>query len=114
MNPREMYFSNHWMKDRQERVAQIDYVLHKDWGIVNYKAWDPERKNWQFMTNTGLLFIMDELELFIVTMYIPSKSQFIRFFQMAKQTPSERLIKRAKHNNRKIREWHENFLEKIA
>ena len=114
MNPRDMYFSNHWTKDRQERTEQINYVLHNDWGVVIYKAWDAERKNWQFITNTGLLFIMDELELFIVTMYIPTKSQFIRFFQMAGQIPSERLTKRAKHNNRKVREWRENFLEKVA
>lgn len=114
MNPRDMYFSNHWMKDRKERTEEIDFVLNKDWGIVICKGWDTERHNWQYMTNTGLLFIMDELEQFIVTMYIPSKSQFIRFFQMAGQTPSERLTRRAKHNSRKAREWRENFLEKVA
>lgn len=114
MNPREMYYSNHWMKDRTDRMNQIDYTLNNNWGTVLYKAWDNERKNWQFITNTGLLFVMDELELFIVTMFIPTESQFRAFFKMAGLTPSDRLIKRAKHNHYKAKEWEKNFFQKVA
>lgn len=114
MNPREMYFSNHWKKDRQERLEQINYVLRNDWGMAVYKAWDPEHKNWQFMTNTGLLFVMDELELFIVTMYIPSKSQFHQFFKWAGAVPTERLQKKAKRNHYRVDYWDKNFSKKVA
>ena len=114
MNPREMYFSNHWVKDRKERLEQIDYVLRTDWGIVIGKAWDTERNSWQYMTDTGLLFIMDEFEQFIITMYIPSKSHFLRFFKMMGQEPSEQLVKRAKRNYYRARAWEEKLLEKVA
>ena len=114
MNPREMYFSNHWTKEREERRAEIDFVLNKDWGIVAYKAWDTDRHNWQFMTTTGLLFVMDENEFFIVTMIIPTKSQFLRFFRLAKQTPLDWYAYQAKCNSNKVKEWRTNFSKKVA
>ena len=114
MDPREMYYSNHWTKERAARRDEIDFALNSNWGIIAYKAWNPDRNNWQFMTTTGLLFVMDECELFIVTMMIPSKSQFFRFFQMAGQEPLDWFIRQAKRNSRRAREWRENFSEKVA
>lgn len=108
MNPREMYFSNHWNTERQDRAEEIDYILNNDWGVVVCKAWDYRHNNWQFITSTGLMFVMDACELFIVTMYIPRKEQFERVFRNAGMKPSKELVRRSTANHLKWKVIEEN------
>ena len=114
MNPREMYYSNHWTKERKEREEQIDYVLNGDWGITICKGWDDNHKNWQYITSTGLLIAMSHDESFIATMYIPRPSQFFRVFKSAGQMPTMEMKIQMYRNIDKAREWEEKFLKKVA
>lgn len=114
MNPREMYCSYHWTKDRKAREAQIDYVLNGDWGTAICKAWDYVHGNWQYITSTGLLVAVTDDESFIATMYIPSQSQFWSVFKRASYIPSDELVKRMKRNYDKASEWDRKFSKKVA
>jgi hypothetical protein len=114
MNPREMYVSHHWSKDRKNREDQINSVLNNDWGMGICKAWDEVHQNWQYITNTGLLVVLDKEEAFIATMFIPSPSQFFRVFKRAGQTPPTRLKNRMFNNYYLARDWEEKNLKKVA
>lgn len=114
MDPREMYYSSHWMKERKEREEQINYVLNNDWGIVICKGWDDRHQNWQYITSTGLLIAMTKDESFIATMYIPRPKQCFRVLQSAGMTPTMEMRIKIFYNHNRAKEWEEKNLKKVA
>jgi hypothetical protein len=114
MNPREMYVSHHWTKDRKDREEQINYVLNDNWGVTVCKGWDEEHNNWQYITSTGLLIAMSTDESFIATMYIPRVSQFFKVFRSAGVVPSMELRILAYRNAERAKEWEIKKFQKIA
>ena len=48
------------------------------------RVWDHVHNNWKHLSTTGLVFCMDKDETFIVTMYIPTKSQLIAIYKEAR------------------------------
>jgi hypothetical protein len=80
MNPRELNVSSHFTYDRKERLHEINWVLLNNWGISIKKSWEPEKRRWRHLTNTGLFVVTNEAETDIITMFIPSVSQARQVF----------------------------------
>ena len=93
MNPKMITLSYHFTKDRAARLEEINYVLNGDWGESILTVPEEGRDTSRHLTSTGLLVITTNDERVIITMYIPSISQFLRIFQQANQ-PAPKQMRR--------------------
>lgn len=93
MNPKTITFSHHFSKDRVARLEEINYILDGDWGESILTVYEEGRDTSRHLTSKGLLVITTRDESVIITMYIPSISQFLQIFQQADQ-PVPKQMKR--------------------